>query len=97
MKNNNIIIYRTDMTMDELQCMLHEDYLHMVDELDMPLWYYQQYEESMYLLHDMYKQEKEVDNRILLLNDLSDEDLMKLYCQQEEDIDYLCLLNGYED
>jgi hypothetical protein len=98
-QRDNTIQYTENMTQDEFLCMLQQDYINMVDHSDMPLWVYQQYEDGMHEQR-MYDQlRKENDNRIPTSNfsDLSDDDLKLLYLAQEEDIDYLCLLNGFEE
>jgi len=98
-QRNNPIQYSEDMSQDDFLCMLQQDYVNMVDQSDMPLWVYQQYEDGMYEQR-MYDQlRKENDNRIPVSNfsDLSDDDLQKLYLAQEADVDYLCLLNGFEE
>lgn len=84
--------YKDNMSLDEVQELMHHNYIAMVNNSGIPLWMYEQY-----YTDTMCKHKDKEEGSQNLENSGPQELPDECYDQQEEDIDYLCRLNGYED
>lgn len=85
--------YESHMSIDEVHCILHEDYLRMVNESGMPLWMYEQYRDNImqqyYANHD-----KEIDNRNIVIESMLHYENFK---QSDVGENYYAYFGNWED